>query len=658
MKNGLRKWANRLHDHQAVLVSLLLGHLMCMALLILWQVGALQVLELMFYDQGLRWQSLAAPDDRMVLIGETEADIQRWGYPLSDGVMAEMLERLAQARPRVIGVDKYRDLPAPPGSEKLDQVLRRHPEIIWIMKFGNAITQTPPIKPPPALINTDQVGFNDVPVDKDSQIRRGLLFLDDGQHTATAFALVVALRYLQPERIVPQADPQHPDFLRLGATTIPPLAIGEGGYAGIDAGGYQYLLDFRGRLSTTRIYTVTDVMEGRVPAAQLADQIVLIGGMAESLRDDFHIPVHQFIADAASRWTPAGDATGRIAGVALHALQVNQLLRFALKGDSPIRGLPDLAEMGWLWLWCLIGVGLTLCRLRFWWLLILMTGALIVLFTIWQLAFLQQLWLPLAAPTLGLIGAAALSTVYLSVHERTERRLLMKLFARHVAPEVADAVWRERRQLIDSGRLRSQRLTATVLFTDIRGFTSISETKEPAQLMDWLNVYMEAMSEVVMAHGGVINKYIGDAIMALFGVPTPRPSEVEIAGDATRAVECALAMGERLQQLNADWAQQGLPVIAMRVGIYTGPLVAGSLGSSRRMEYTVLGDTVNIASRLESFEKDDHHCPGSTCRVLIGETTFRCLDDRFQVVGVGQVHLKGKAQGIAVYRVDGYAAKP
>ncbi len=149
MKNGLRKWADWLHDHHAPLISLLLGHLICMTLLILWQAGGLQVLELMVYDQGLRWQTLASPDDRMVLIGETEADIQRWGYPLPDGVMAEMLERLAQARPRVIGIDKYRDLPVPPGSERLDQVLRSHPEMIWIMKFGNAVTQTPPIHPPP-----------------------------------------------------------------------------------------------------------------------------------------------------------------------------------------------------------------------------------------------------------------------------------------------------------------------------------------------------------------------------------------------------------------------------------------------------------------------------------------------------------------------------
>ncbi len=288
MKN-VRKFSDWLRDHRAPLIGLLLGHLTYGGLLILWQAGALQALELLAYDQGLRWQTLTSPDERIVLIGETEADIQRWGYPLPDQVMAEMLERLAQAQPRVIGVDKYRDLPVPPGNERLDQVLRSHPEMIWIMKFGNAVTQTPPINPPRALINTDQVGFNDVPIDRDSRIRRGLLFLDDGQHTATAFALVVALRYLRPERIFPQADPQHPDHLRLGAATIPPLAADGGSYVGIDAGGYQYLMDFRGRLSHARIYTVTDVMEGRVPAAHLADNIVLIGGMAESLRDDFYI---------------------------------------------------------------------------------------------------------------------------------------------------------------------------------------------------------------------------------------------------------------------------------------------------------------------------------------------------------------------------------
>lgn len=647
--------SDRLAEWRAPAFCLLLGHLAFAGMLGLWHGGVLQALELLAYDQGLRWQALAPPDDRIVLIGETETDIHRWGYPLSDGVLAEALERLAQGRPRVIGVDKYRDLPVPPGSEQLDQLLRRHPEIVWVTKFGNFAARDPAIAPPPALTDTDRVGFSDVPIDEDGLVRRGLLFLDDGRQVFTAFALAVALRYLRPQHIVPQADPQHPDYLRLGATTLPPLAADEGGYVRADAGGYQYLLDYRGRLSPKQVYTLTDLLQGRLPAAQLADKIVLLGGMAESLRDDFQIPARRFLADGPSFPRLAGDRTGRIAGVALHALQVNQLLRFALAGDLPIQGLSDFAEAGWLWLWCLTGVGLALCRLRFAWLLALMAGALATLAGIWGAAFLRQVWLPLAAPMLGLTAAAALSTVYLSVRERSERRLLMNLFGRHVAPEVAEAIWRERKRFLENGRLLPRRLTATVLFTDIRGFTTIAEVQEPSRLMDWLNVYMEAMTEVVMAHGGVVKQYIGDAVMALFGVPAPRQTETEIARDALRAVECALAMGERLRQLNAAWVKRQLPAIAMRVGIYTGPMVAGSLGSSQRLEYTVIGDTVNIASRLESFDKDAHDVGQDICRILIGETTVDCLKGQIRVESVGPFKFKGKQREITVYRVLGLA---
>jgi adenylate cyclase len=644
---------DRLHDHRALWFCLLLGHLVYAGLLVLWHVGTLQSLELMAYDQGLRWQPPDPPDERIVLVGETEADIQRWGHPLPDQVLADALERLTQGRPRVIGVDKYRDLPAPPGSERLNQLLRHHPEIVWVMKFGNPAARESAIAPPAALANSDRIGFSDIPLDEDGLIRRGLLFLDDGQQSATAFALVVTLRYLQSEHIVPQADPEQPERLRLGATTIPPLAANEGAYVRADAAGYQYLLDYRGRLHAASLYSLSDLLEGRLPAEHLTDKIVLLGGMAESLRDDFQVPVPGLIVGETPDSISVGSHAGRVAGVALHALQINQLLRFALRGDAPIRGWPEFIEMGWLWLWCVIGVGLALCRLRFRWLLFLMSSAFVLLIGLWQAAFLQQIWLPLAAPALGLTIAAALSTVYLSVYERAERQLLMQLFSRHVAPEVAEIIWRERKRFIASGRLLPRRLTATVLFADIRGFTPIAETLEPARLMDWLNAYMEAMAAVVMAHGGVIKQYAGDEVMALFGVPAPRRTETEIAEDARRAVQCALAMGDRLRQLNAGWVEQGLPTIAVRVGIHTGPMVAGSLGGEQRLEYAVVGDTVNTASRLESFEKTAHSTANGICRILISEITCRYLDGRFRVLEVGRTQLKGKHQELTVYRVDG-----
>jgi adenylate cyclase len=671
-KKSLRDWQV---SWRTLTMCLLLSHLAFASILYLAGSGRLQTLELLVYDHALHWQRLAASDERIVLIGETETDIQRWGYPLPDGILTDVLKRIIAGRPRVIGVDKYRDLPVPPGSEQLNQILLNHPEIVWVMKFGHATARESAIAPPPVLTNSERIGFSDIPLDEDGLVRRGLLFLDDGQQFATAFPLVVALRYLQAEGIQPQPDPDNPDWLRLGKTTIPPLTTDEGGYAHADTAGYQYLLDYRGQLSATRIHTLTEVLKGQIPATQFTDKIVLLGGMATSLRDEFQVPAYRFPADAPSSLTHVGDSSGRIAGVVLQALQVNQLLRFALTGATPIQGWSDLVEIGWLWVWCLTGFGLALCRLRLRWLLALITSGLTLLAGIWLLVWFQHIWLPLAGPALGLTLAAILSGVYRSAQDQAEKRTLMSLFSSHVAPEVVEALWRERDRLVTSGRLIPQRLTATVLFADIQGFTGIAETLESTRLMEWLNVYMEAMTQVVMTHDGVIKQYIGDQVMALFGAPVPRQTETEIANDATQAVACALDMDKRLRQLNVDWARQGLPVIAMRVGIHTGPLIAGSLGSRQRIEYAVIGDTVNIASRLESFEKDTHHVVGSVCRILIGETTLRYLhhtassvyhalvgqthfhdiDHRFRIVEVGATRLKGKQQGITVYQVDGIA---
>jgi len=644
-------------DWRAPVVGLLLGQLVFAALLALTRTGALQALELQVYDHALRRQPLTPPDKRIVLIGETEDDLQRWGHPLPDSVLAAALERLAQGQPRVIGVDKYRDLPVPPGSERLDQTIRNHPEIVWVMKFGNVAAREPAIAPPPVLANSDRIGFSDVPLDEEGVVRRGLLFLDDGRQAVSAFSLIVALHYLQAEGIRLQPDPENPDHLRLGTTTLPPLATDEGGYIHADTAGYQYLLDYRGRLSARQIYTLTEVLEGRAPAAQFIDKIVLLGSMAVSLRDDFQIPVQHFLADAPSS-TPMSDHPGRIAGVALHALQINQLLRFALAGDAPMRGLSNRIETIWLWLWCMTGVGLASCRLHFRWLLVLMVSALAAQGGIGLWAWSQQVWLPLAAPALGLTLAAAFTGGYRSVHDYVEKRLLMNLLVRHVAPEVADALWRERERLVTGGRLIPQRLTATVLFADIRGFTTIAETLEPARLIDWLNVYMEEMTQVVMMQGGVIKQYVGDQIMALFGAPVPRQTEAEIASDAIQAVQCALLMSERLQRLNTAWTGQRLPTITMRIGLCTGPLIAGSLGGRQRIEYAVVGDTVNIASRLESFDKETHFIAGSACRILIGESTFRHAGQQFQVTEIGRVKFKGKQQETTVYRVEGDIPTP
>jgi adenylate cyclase len=245
-------------------------------------------------------------------------------------------------------------------------------------------------------------------------------------------------------------------------------------------------------------------------------------------------------------------------------------------------------------------------------------------------------------------GSAILITGYIANLERQDRQTLMKLFVRHVSPEIAAAIWQERHQLLKQGRLLGRKMTATVLFTDLQNFSSIAEHADPEALMSWLNQYMEAMTQVVLDYGGIVDKFIGDSVMAVFGVPIPRTTTEAIAEDAVQAVSCALAMIAKLQSLNQQWQTQGQLTAAMRVGIATGPVIVGSLGSSQRLEYTTLGDSVNVASRLESYDKFSAQ---SICRILISEETHRYTQNKFPTQELGSVQLKGRQQPTAIYQV-------
>jgi hypothetical protein len=143
--------------------------------------------------------------------------------------------------------------------------------------------------------------------------------------------------------------------------------------------------------------------------------------------------------------------------------------------------------------------------------------------------------------------------------------LLMGLFSKYVSGDVAGAIWDQREQFMDEGRPRPQTLTATVLFTDIRDFTRMSENMEARDVMDWLNEYLGAMVKQVTANKGIVDKYVGDAVMAVFGIPVPRKGEKAFAEDAVNAVRCALNMGRELDRLNGIWSNQGRPTAMMRV---------------------------------------------------------------------------------------------
>ena len=195
-----------------------------------------------------------------------------------------------------------------------------------------------------------------------------------------------------------------------------------------------------------------------------------------------------------------------------------------------------------------------------------------------------------------------------------------------------------------SGKLElgGEPLTVTILFSDIRSFTSISERMTAQEVVKLLNEYFTEMVTVVMEEGGVVDKYIGDAIMAVFGAPVPRPD------DAVRAVRAAVRMRHALTVLNEKLEARGTPAIRTGVGLHTGEVIAGNIGSEARMEYTVIGDAVNLASRLESNTKD------LGVDVLISDETHALIGDTFITRAVREITVKGRAKPVMVYEVLGF----
>jgi len=604
--------------------------------------GNLEFLELPAYDWFVRMRpGSVIHDPRITVVRVSEKDILSIGqWPLTDEILAQALTLLLKEKPRVIGLDIFRDIPVPPGTEPLNEVLSTNPNIIVTMKFGEG-----GVRPPPILKGTDQVSFNDILVDPGGVVRRGLFFLDDGDSVAYSFALRLALLYLQAQGIAPRPDEQNPQHLRLGNVTFKPFEENDGGYVKADARGYQFFIDYQGPATAFRSYSLSNLLSGKVSPKAINDKIVLIGVTAQSVKDFFFTPYSR------------GFSEGQLVpGVFLHGLMVSQLLRAGIEGVQPLGTLTERKEILWIFLWCLLG-GITGLKAHSAWRFSLLglAGVLLIGITAY-LAFLNRWWIPLAPPAVAFLLTAALVTAYVTSLERKERALLMQIFSKHVSREVAESLWQQREQFLKNGRPRSQKLIMTAFFSDLRGFTTVSEKMDPQDLMDWLNIYMERMTGIIMAHGGIIDDFAGDGIKANFGLPLPEQNESVIRGDALSAVRSALDMEMEMHHLNAHWREKGLPEVGMRIGIYTGPAVAGALGGSQRMKYTTIGDTINIASRLESYDKDLGK--EALCRILIGESTLRYLGSEFRTERIGEVSLKGKEEKITIHRVLGEESLP
>ncbi|MBL1179373.1 CHASE2 domain-containing protein [Pantanalinema sp. GBBB05] len=630
-------------DWQPLLV---IGVLLTGSLLALRQAGVLQPLELAAYDQLLRLRPDRPSDSRILVVEITQQDNEAMpNRVVNDAEFANLLSTLQQHQPVVIGVDVLLEPTFPPGTAELHTQMRR-PNVIAITSLGNnAIERTSP----PKYLPTHQIAFSDIPIDGDGLVRRSTLVPIDPQLTYPSLSHQLVAAYLaancpgyRPRKvdvvcrdITFHQSPQGEFYL--GAVRLPKLQPDAGGYQGLDNRGYQFLIDYRAAQSPTLQVTLSQLRRGEVNPEWIHNKIVLIGNSSPINNDLFYTPYSAI-------------ATGhrQMPGVVLHAQMVSQLLSVGLDGQPLFWFWPEWAEFLWITAWAIAGVGVAWTFHKPRRVLLGGIGLLVLLVGSSFLLFLSHGWVPVVTPAIACMLTGIATVTYKQYRAQQQHQVVMRLLGQQTSPEIANTLWEGRHYLITSGRLPWQNVTATLLFSDLKGFSTLSEQQPPEVVMGWLNQYLAVMSDEVQAHHGIVNKFLGDGIMAVFGVPIARTDATAIAADAHNAVACALAMRQRLMELNQLWQHQGATALQMRIGIFTGSVMVGSLGGKTRLEYGVIGDSVNTASRLESCEKERQM---EDCRILIAQETLDYVQSAFIVEPWGQLTLKGKHQPVIVYRV-------
>ena len=472
--------------------------------------------------------------------------------------------------------------------------------------------------PFPALAaSASRLGHVTATLDADGPWRRYLLLAGYGDRLVPSLALSAALAARElplesleiSERQVlvgEQAYPLDPDW-RL------PVWF-NGGPGTYDS--YSY-----GRL----FYSELQIREGQQPGIApdvFAGKIVVVGITAAGLHDLFTTPY------SGSRGE-GGEDLGKMNGFEIHAHVLDDLLHGRILRSAPgwqVIGLSSLAAA--LSLVLILYTALP-------WMVPFLAAPPVIYLALAQWDFAHHYALPVVPVLVTWSASVVLGLAYQYGVESSEKRQVKRIFSRYVSPDVF-------RQLLDNpaaADLGGSRREMTVLFSDLRGFTSFSEGRPPEEVIEQLNEYFAAMVEVVFAHRGTVDKFVGDMIMALFGAP------LEDAQHADHAVRCALAMQQRLTELNRRWKEQEKPELASGIGINSGDMVAGNLGSERIQSYTVIGDNVNLGARIESL------CKEFEATILVSEFTVDHLTGDYAAEGLGEVTVKGKSRPVQIFRI-------
>lgn len=625
-----------------------IGLVLSFAILILYLSGnsLLDVLELKTYDMRLAAQDVRHASGQVAIAAIDEKSLKQYGrWPWSRGVLARLVRKLDALGARVIAFDVFfpeREAAADSGlartilaSDKvvlsmvflmseeetrhlsaadLSQTLTRikHHAIGVIRARDTERLDFPMIEPKGVLANLsllqDRVGYaghiNTMP-DRDGTVRwaplvlryQGLFFSSaDVQAVRAAHAGAALILHVAPHGI---------DGIGIGEAFIPTDEYG------------RIPIHYYGTEKTIPTVSVAEILQGTDHAARVVkDKIVLIGATAKGIGD--------------TRVTPYGSV---FPGVEIRATVIENLLQKHIihrPGWTFLIDLVIIAGFG-------VALSLALPRLGVRAGALLAFGSAALYISLTFVLFNHRLmWLNLVYPSVLVVLLFMSSTMVKYFTTESEKRRIKSAFKYYVPSTVVEEITRD----VATLKLGGEKRELTVLFSDIRGFTSVAETLDPEDLVRLLNIYLTEMTDKVFRHDGLLDKYIGDAIMAVFGAPIPRGEHAKLACRA------ALDMMRTLNGLREQWHQAGMPLLDIGIGINTGTMVVGNMGSRNRFDYTVIGDAVNLGSRIETLNK----VYGT--HILLSEYTYAQVKDEFTAVreiDVSQV--RGRHQPVRLYEL-------
>jgi adenylate cyclase len=628
-------------------------------------------MENMLYDSRIRLSAPGGKDDRIVIIAIDEASLDKQGHwPWTRDKLAGLVEQLIEYDVAVVGFDVVfaeRDESAdvemlraladmPQDNRFLQRLEQLAPKLDRDALFSESLTAGPVVLgyyfhtsdqsayetgelPLPAFDLDESIsgsvyipraygfganlevlmataysaGFVSNPlIDKDGVVRRAPLLHEYKLSVYESLALATAATYFN--------DISLPVFVESSAIAAgyPPLEAIElaGTPIPIDSQG-AVLVPYRGPAGSFPYVSATEVMEGVVEDPEmLKDTIALIGATAPGLQDlrstpfgsiypgvEIHANVLAGLLDGNFRWEPAYTVAAEMIAVIVFGLLSALLLPIL----TPIFAtLAMLALIGAAWL---------------------------VNMYMWE----DKLHvLPLAITLYALLGIYVINMVFGYLFEARSRSHMNDLFGQYVPPDLVNAMSHDPQHY----SLASEKRELSVLFSDIRDFTSLSEGLDAAELSELMNHYLTPMTRVIHETKGTIDKYIGDAIMAFWGAP------VHDSSHASQAVGAALAMLRSLVDLNHQFLKRGWPELRIGIGVNTGPMSVGNMGSEFRRAYTVLGDSVNLGSRLEGLTKP------YGVGLIVSETTAQAAPEFFYRE-IDRVRVKGKAEPVTILEALG-----